>query len=189
MLQLQHYEKSAIILLRGVKMVNLFDNINEKNKEKLLKLLEADIFIFKKNTTILSTIKNENIIGIVVHGNIQIIQNDYNGNRIIIEKLSENSIFGTMFSSISNKEYDIVTKEDSKIIIIEYNRIIENTYNNYSFYHQFIQNLLQILSNKITEKNNRIEILTKKTIRNKLLEYFKIVSKKIIPKIYICHLP
>ena len=178
MLQLQHYEKSAIILLRGVKMVNLFDNINEKNKEKLLKLLEADIFIFKKNTTILSTIKNENIIGIVVHGNIQIIQNDYNGNRIIIEKLSENSIFGTMFSSISNKEYDIVTKEDSKIIIIEYNRIIENTYNNYSFYHQFIQNLLQILSNKITEKNNRIEILTKKTIRNKLLEYFKIVSKK-----------
>ena len=34
------------------------------------------------------------------------------------------------------------------------------------------------LINSINDKNNRIEILTKKTIRNRLLEYFKIVSLK-----------
>ena len=159
-------------------MVNLFDGISDKNKEKLLKLLEANTFTFRKDTAILSTMKNENIIGIVSAGYIQIVRNDYNGNRTIIEELEENAIFGSMFSSISNDEYDIITKEETKIIIIEYERIINNTNNNYSFYNQFIQNLLYILSNKINEKNNRIEILTKKTIRNKLLEYFKIISKK-----------
>ncbi len=159
-------------------MVNLFDHISDRNKDKLLKLLEANIFTFKKDSMILSTIKEENVIGIVSSGYIQIVRNDYNGNRTIIEELEENSIFGSMFSSISNDEYDIVTKEESKIIIIEYERIIRSSNNNYSFYNQFIQNLLQILSDKINEKNNRIEILTKKTIRNKLLEYFKIISKK-----------
>lgn len=159
-------------------MVNLFDHISDRNKDKLLKLLEANIFTFKKDSMILSTIKEENVIGIVSSGYIQIVRNDYNGNRTIIEELEENSIFGSMFSSISNDEYDIVTKEESKIIIIEYERIIKSSNNNYSFYNQFIQNLLQILSDKINEKNNRIEILTKKTIRNKLLEYFKIISKK-----------
>ena len=34
------------------------------------------------------------------------------------------------------------------------------------------------MSNKISINNNRIEILTNKTIRNKLLAYFKIVSKR-----------
>ncbi len=159
-------------------MVNLFHNISEKNQEKLLKLLEANTLFFKKNTTILSMITEDNVIGIVLSGYIQIVRNDDFGNRTIIEELEENSIFGTLFSSISDSEYDIVTKEDTKLIIIEYERIIKSVQIHNVFYTQFIQNLLQILSDKINEKNERIKILTKKTIRNKLLEYFKIVSKK-----------
>jgi len=159
-------------------MINLFDNINDKNKEKLLRLFEANTLLFKKDTTILSTMKNDNIICIVQSGYIQIIRNDYNGNRAIIEELEENSVFGSMFSSISNNEYDIVTKEDSRLIVIDYHRIIECSKNNLPSYNQFIQNLLQIISSKINEKNNRIEILTEKTIRNKLLKYFQIISKK-----------
>jgi CRP-like cAMP-binding protein len=159
-------------------MNNLFENISEKNKEKILKILEANTFTFKKNTTILSFLKKYNIIGFVEEGYIQIIETDYNGNKIIMEEVKENEIFGSMFSSISNDECSIITKEDSKITIIEYSNIIQGNKTNYSFYHQFIFNLLNILSNKINEKNNHIEILTKKSIRNKLLEYFKIMSKK-----------
>lgn len=159
-------------------MVNLFDKISEKNKGKLLKLLEANTLSFKKNITILSNVKNENIIGIVISGYIQLIQNDDNGNRIIIEDFEENDIFGSMFSSIASDEYDMVTKEETKVIVIEYNRIFDIAVNNYSFCNQFIQNLLYILSDKFNEKNKRIEILTKKTIRNRLLEYFKIMVKK-----------
>lgn len=158
-------------------MVNLFHNINEKEQEKILKLLEANTFSFKKDSIILSTIKSQNIIGIVVYGYIQIIKTDYNGNITIIEKLENNSIFGSMFSNISNNEYQIITKEDSKIIIIDYDYIMEKQIDS-SSYIKFIQNLLQIIFIKISEKNDRIEILTEKTIRNKLLKYFQIVSKK-----------
>lgn len=158
-------------------MIDLFQNINPKNKEKILKSLEANTYTYKKDNTILSTLKNENIIGIVVSGYIQITKTDYNGNITIIEKLEENSIFGSMFSNITNSEYQIITKENTKIIIIDYDRITENT-NISPAYTQFIQNLLQIIFTKVKEKNDRIEILTEKTIRNKLLKYFQITSKK-----------
>lgn len=158
--------------------MDLFFNITEKDKEKLFKLVEANTFTFKKDNTILSTIKQENIIGIVISGTIQIIRNEYNGNRIIIEELTENSIFGSKISSINNSEYDLITKEDAKVIIMEYNRILSFNESNYKFYNQFIKNLLLIISDKIETKNERIEILTKRSIRNKLLEYFKITSKK-----------
>ena len=45
-------------------MKYIFDNITEKNKQKLLKLLEANTFTYKKDTSILRTIKNDNVIGI-----------------------------------------------------------------------------------------------------------------------------
>lgn len=158
-------------------MTNLFKNITLKEQERILKSLEASTYNYKKEATILSTIKSQNIIGIVVSGYIQIIKTDYNGNITIIEKLEENSVFGSMFSNISNNEYQIITKKDSKIILIDYDSIL-NTTNNTVAYSRFIQNLLQIIYKKIEEKNDRIEILTEKTIRNKLLKYFQITSKK-----------
>ncbi len=157
-------------------MKNLFDNISTKNKEKILKNLEANTLHFKKNNKILSTFKNENFIGIIIEGWIQIIKIDYNGNRTIIEDLEENGVFGTMISSFSNQEYDIITKDDTKIIMLDYDRII-NINNNNTYYNQFLKNLLEIVINITNERNKRIEILTKKTIRNKLLEYFNVVTK------------
>ena len=72
---------------------------------------------------------------------------------------------------------NIITKEDSKVIIIDYDQIT-NIQNNSPYYIKFMQNLLKIIFTKIEEKNDRIEILTEKTIRNKLLKYFQITSKR-----------
>lgn len=158
-------------------MTNLFTNISEKNQEKILKILEASTLNFKPNCQILTSVKLDNMIGIVLSGYMQIIRTDYNGNRTIIEELTENDVFGTTISSLTN-ECEIITKEDTKIVIIDFNNILNDVENNLSYYKQFIKNLLEIYSDKINTKNERIEILTKKTIRNKLLEYFKIVSKR-----------
>ena len=154
-----------------------FDNINKQEKQNLLKDLEANSITFEKNELVLKKVKNNNFIGIIIYGLIQIIKTDYNGNRIIIEELEGNEIFGSKISSLNNDEYSIITKEDTKIIIFDYYQIL-NKNSKSKYYNQFIKNLFEIIVNSINEKNNRIEILTKKTIRNKLLEYFRIVSSK-----------
>lgn len=158
-------------------MRKLFNKIESKDQKKLLKLLETSILKFKKDVTIFSNIQG-NIIGIILEGSAQIIRTDYNGNRTIIEELKEESVFGTSISSLYSDECQIITKEDTKVLLIDYDLIITKENNNYSYYNQFVKNLLEITTNIIEEKNDRIEILTKKTIRDKLLEYFRIYSKK-----------
>ena len=157
-------------------MHKLFNKINVNQQQKLLKLLEGSILYFKKDNTILTS--KENIIGIILEGKAQIIRTDYNGNRTIIEELEEESVFGSTISSLSSDECSIITKEDTKILIIDYERILSKENDSHSYYNQFIKNLLEITTNIIDEKNDRIEILTKKTIRDKLLEYFNIYRKK-----------
>ena len=151
-------------------MERLFNNISRKDKKRLLKLFEAHAIQYKKDISILSTI-NDNFVGVLLSGKAQIIRTDYNGNRTIIEELEEGNIFGTLISSLSSSECEIITKEDTRVLIIEYQRIL-NTESNLPCYNKFIRNLLEITTNIISNKNKRIEILAKKTIRDKLLEYF-----------------
>lgn len=155
-------------------MDELFYHIDNKQKLRLLRDLEASTMFFKKNNYISSSVKQENVICILITGHLQIIKNDYNGNRTIIEDLKENSVFGSMSSSLSNSEYDILTKEDSKIIIIDFNTIISYDESKSYYFNQFLKNLLKVISDKLKQNNERIEVLTNKTIRDKLLAYFKI---------------
>ncbi len=157
--------------------MELFYNISKFQKEKILQYLEANILFFKKNNIILSSVKKDDIIGFVVEGHLQIIKTDYNGNETMLEDLYENDVFGTNISFISNNEYSIKTKEDTKIVILYFDEII-NKELNWAYYNQFLKNLLEIVNNKIISNNERIYILTNKTIRNKLLAFFKIVSDK-----------
>lgn len=159
-------------------MDELFYKIDHRQKLILLKILEANTIAFKKNKFILQSVNQDNFICILLTGHVQIIKTDYDGNRTIIEDLKENSVFGTITSYLSNNEYDILTKEDSKIILIDYDEIINYDDTKSSYFIQFLKNLLQIMSNKILKNNERIEILTNKTTRDKLLTYFKLNSNQ-----------
>lgn len=155
-------------------MIKLFNDISPRNIDKILKIINADNFTYQKDVNILPKNKKENIIFYIEEGSLNIIRHDYNGNDEIIDIFHKGDIIGTMFDQINGDEYEIITKEKSIIIVIEYDNVIKNNNLNYTFYHQFILNLLEILSEKIKAKNKRINLLTKKTIRNKLLEYFKL---------------
>ena len=153
-------------------MNELFNYIDEQTKNNILKELEVYTRTYEKNKRILSSVKNDDIICILISGHIQIVKNDANGNIIIIEDIYDNQIFGSISANISSSDYEIITKEKSTIIIIELDNIIK-----YSNNIIFIKNISEILYKKIKEFNNRIEILTNKTIRNKLLTYFNITAK------------
>ena len=157
-------------------MNNPFENISNKNRKKLLKKLKGHTVNYKKNSIISEMITDSDEIGIITSGYVQIVKNNYNGTINVIEELYENEVLSSSSLYIGT-DFEIIAKEDVKLIIISYKEII-NFDENDKIYNQFIKNLFIILNYKIREKNERIEILTKKTIRNKLLEYFNIMSKK-----------
>ena len=159
-------------------MISLFKDITPDNKSKLLKLLETSNFTYQKGVNIAYLFKDKESIGLVIEGSLDIIRIDYNGTRTIIETIYEDEILGTSLTSLLSNDYEIITREDTKILWLDYKVILEINDTKYSYYNQFIKNLLMIALEKNTLKNERIEILTQKTIRNKLLEYFRIEALK-----------
>lgn len=151
-----------------------FLGISEKERKKILQLLEVHIYKYKKGQTMLSTIKFDNIIGIISSGYAEIIRINYNGEKNKIEELEKGSIFGSILSSIDNYDHEIIATEDNEVIIIDYDRLFNYENTNYRYFNTFLMNIFDIVNERVKEKNERIRILSKKTIRNKLLEYFNI---------------
>ena len=159
-------------------MSRLFDNISEKNKEKIYKILKTTTNNYPKDINILSNVNRPNFIGIIEEGTAQLVFNDYLGNKTILETLKEEDIFGSLITNINSDEITCITKEKTRVTYIDYDRITDTENIKYDYYLTFIKNLLIILEEQLITKNERIAILTKKTTRDKLLQYFKLTSIK-----------
>lgn len=160
-------------------MKNLFENISLKNKEKLFKIFRASTVKYTKGINIIDYMDRTNSIGIIDSGSIDIVQTDYDGNETLIDELTTNDIFGsTIYSIVLSDECSIITKENTIVTFIDYREIENAEFIKSDFYITFVQNLLAIIFEQMSLKNKRIDILTKKTIRNKLLTYFKQLSRE-----------
>ena len=155
-----------------------FADLSRFQVNKLYNLLGVHIYNFRKNQEILPTIKSGNIIGIILEGYAQIINIEYNGNEIIMENLHTNDVFGSNISSTNNKDYQIISKTNTQVLVIDYDKLLNPINSKYTYFNTFIKNLFDIINNKYKETNDRIRILEKKQIRDKLLEYFEIQHKK-----------
>lgn len=158
-------------------MYNLFENITETEKNELLKLLNSFSYKFNKNEIIPKDIFFKKSIGIITEGSINIIKINYNETETIVDIINEDNILSTMTYNILDEDYEITTNEITNILIIDFDKILECNLDNIT-YNQFLKNILNIFSNKLLDSNNHIEVLTNRTIRNKLLTYFRQLSKK-----------
>ncbi len=159
-------------------MKNPFENLSVQQVNKLLKNLQGHRYKYQKGQEILPTIKNENIVGIVLSGSAEIINIDYNGNEIVFEKLKKNSVFTTYMNAINYENCDIIATEDTEILVFNHNSLINPNNTKHVYYNIFMQNIFDIQNNRCKDINERIRVLEKKTIRDKLLEYFDIEYKK-----------
>lgn len=154
-------------------MKNPFADLSEKNKCKLMKMLECQTYTYNKFDHINKTIANDDIIGIVVRGLVKVSLTDLNGNNITFDEIKENEILKADLNLIGD-ESSLICMEETEIIIISYDYIIHNIKSEKVYFNIFIKNLFEIYNDILKRKNERIRILSRKTIRDKLLSYFQI---------------
>lgn len=168
-----------IFLVMKMKVINdPFFELTKTQINKIYSLLGVHTYTFIKGQEILPTMKYQNIIVILLKGNAQIIYTEYNGNEIVLEKLHENDLYGSIFSGVNNENCQVMAKEDTKVLVIDYDNLINSNNLKHNYFNIFLRNIFDIINNKFNDSAERIRILEKKQIRDKLLEYFEIQYKK-----------
>lgn len=141
---------------------------------------------FNKGQVITSYIEKRNQFCILVSGNADLVRYDLNGNRTIIEHFSKNNIFGEVFYTVTtNNELLVEAREKCTVIIYSYNNIHTKCRNNCKFHQILAENLPELILQKVTDLNMRVELLTKRSTRDKLLSYFTLISTRKLSKSFV----
>ena len=146
-------------------------NFDKKNFVENFKhsCTKVQIRKFIKNETVTTYIEKRNQICIVLSGEVDLVRYDFNGNKTIIGHFVEDDIFGEVFyPANTNNELFVVARKNSEILFFTYDTLFTKCRRNCEF-HKISLNL-------------RIELLTKRNIREKILTYFDMLSKRSVRK-------
>lgn len=163
-----------------LKSVALFEKISETDLEHMLNCLNAKLSVYEKDNIIFLTGDNISQVGIILSGNVQVIKEDFLGNRTILTELSVGDIFGETFAcaGIIKSPVTVLAVTGCEVLFIDYKKIITTCSSICIFHTRLIENMLKLLANKNLMLNQKIEFISKRTTREKLMFYFTVQMEK-----------
>ncbi|MEB3012495.1 Crp/Fnr family transcriptional regulator [Parvimonas sp. D2] len=130
---------------------------------------------YKKNDIILAENTKVEYFGIITNGRIAVSNFDYFGNRNILNVFEKGDSFGEALVSLETKiPHEIISLTSSSVIWIEYSSL-----SNSQYYQKILNNFLTIISMKNLILNKKLQILSKRTTREKILEYLSNQKKQL----------
>ncbi len=134
---------------------------------------------FSKGQTVTTYIKNRNQLCILLNGHVDLVRYDSNGNRTIVEHFSKNDFFGEVFYKVTvNNELIVEAKSACTVLFYIYDELKEQCDTDCKFHNTLSERLPELMLDKITELNTRIELLTQRNTRDKILMYFSLISTR-----------
>lgn len=163
-----------------LKTVALFEGIDEGDFPAILSCLSAKVLHYNKNQFIFIKDEEAANVGILLTGQAQVIKEDYYGNRSLLTNLEAGMLFGETFvcADIKKLPVSVITTAESEILFLDYRKLSTSCTNACSFHHRIIQNMLHILATKNLMLNQKIEVMSRRSTREKLLAYLSVEAQK-----------
>lgn len=162
----------------------LFKDIPAGNITSMLSRLNAYTKSYKKDEYIKHTGDISDFIGIILSGELHILQDDYDGNRSITASIQTGSMFGEAFAcaGINQLPIDIMAVDNCIILFLDSQTLLNSCDgcfdNGCSYHHILIRNLLGIVAHKNISLNQKLRCVSHKTTKEKLLAYLSQQAKQ-----------
>lgn len=158
----------------------MFQGIEKENIGLLLGCLGSYPKTYEKGEYIAfenDAIKN---IGFVIRGSVHMVKEDVWGNTTILARMTRGHLFGESFACGSDETSTVVflAAENVEVLWIPFDRVMSTCCNSCAFHQQIIKNMVIMLSNKNQALMEKIEVVSKKSLREKILSYLSQEAQK-----------
>ena len=158
----------------------LFDGITTEEIERLLHCLGGRIKRYAKGDFIFHAGTVLRQIGLVVSGKVQVVKEDYWGNRLIFSSMEQGQLFGESYACLPREplEVSIVSAADCEVLFLDLEHAISVCSCACGFHTRLIRNLMTILAKHNLNLTRKVQHMGQKTTREKLLAYLWSISQK-----------
>lgn len=163
-----------------LKKTKLFVGISEEEIASMLTCLDASLRTYRKGESVFRRGEHLNRISILLEGALHIQNDDYWGNRTIVNRVAVGEMFGEAYLAPESGALpnDVVAIEDSAVIFFDLNKILTTCSSACRFHTLTVQNLFYAISEKNRRLVCKLGHLSKRSTREKLISYLSEESKR-----------
>ncbi len=131
-----------------------------------IKSYDRGEFIYLRDADILS-------VGVVLSGSVQMIREDVWGNRALLLRMRPSELFGETFvcGGIHNKLVSFVAGERAAVLFVPFKQALTTCSQSCEFHRRLIENMVSAIAEKNLALMEKVDLISKKSLREKLCEY------------------
>lgn len=151
----------------------LFDGICMDDLSAMLGCIGGTTVTVRKGQSVYREGDPATHVGIVLQGAVRLIREDYYGNRSIVAHIGPAELFGETYAcaGIQSLPISVVADEDSTVLLMDCRRITTTCSSACTFHNRIIFNLLRLVATKNLVFDQKIQVTSKRTTREKLMAY------------------
>ncbi len=162
--------------------ISLFEGIKSDELASLFSCMSVRMRSYVKGECIFREGDPVDSLGIILSGFVQIVKNDYDGNRMIQASFGTGALFAESFvcAGIERFPVSVIAAENSEILFVPFRKLMHSCEASCSFHQLLIENMMKVIARKNLMLSMKIEIAGKRTIREKVLAYLGQEKRKAI---------
>ena len=151
----------------------LFDGIPMEDLQAMMGCISGRVLAVAKGQYVFHEGDPATYVGMVLSGSVQLVREDYYGNRSIVAHIGPAQLFGETYACahVSALPINVVADTDSQVLLMDCRRITTTCSSACSFHNRIIFNLLGLVATKNLVFDQKIQITSQRTTREKLMAY------------------
>ena len=158
----------------------LFQDIGYDNYRQMLACFQAVEKSYGSEEVIYDFSDPSGSVGVVERGTASLIRIDEEGVATVLEELGTGGVFGKSlaFSTSGRDSLEVVCRTACDVVFIDYPHILKRCERACTHHSLLVQNMLRLISDKAQALSERVDVLSRRSIREKLLCYFAIQAEE-----------
>ena len=161
-----------------LKRSSLFAGIDEQEMKSMLSCLSAEQMTYSRGESVLRCGDTVSAVGLVLTGSVNVVKEDYWGNRNIVAAISPGRTFAESYACAGGAPLGVSVQaaRDTEVLWLNLRKILTACSSACAFHARLIRNLVSLLASKNLLMNEKLTYLTQRTTKEKLLAYLSAES-------------
>lgn len=152
---------------------SLFDGIEQSDLNSMITCLDGKTIDVSNGNPVFLEGAPARFVGVVLSGTVQVVREDYYGNRSIMTILQPGELFAEAFSfaGLETMPVSVIAIKDSKVLLLDCRRVLTSCSNSCHFHNLLMKNLLQEMAQKNLALSQKIRYMSQKSTKEKLMAF------------------
>ena len=151
----------------------LFAGISPEETGRMLHCLGGKKVDVAKGQPVFLEGDSAGAMGLVLSGMVQIVRDDFYGNRSVLAAISPGGLFAEAFAcaGVETLPVSVIAIQGSTVLLLDCKRMLSGCAVGCSFHSRLVQNLLAVIARKNLTLTRKIRCMSQKTTREKLMAF------------------